>query len=135
MVPFAQVTSLNTMDTYQDAVDGWMRAVFSQETRTNPKERGFRFLEEALELFQSVDGLTREDAHRLVEYVFDRPVGETHQEVGGVMLTLAALCTAAGVSLPWAAAQEVSRVNTPEIIAKVKAKRATRAVPGDYSAE
>ncbi len=42
------------------------------------------------ELVQAV-GTSREDALRLVEYVYTRPVGELRQEIGGVMVTLAAL--------------------------------------------
>ena len=50
-------------------------------------------MEESLELVQSL-GCTQEECHRLVDYVFGRPIGEPHQELGGVMVTLAALCNA-----------------------------------------
>lgn len=119
---------------YQDEVDLWMERTFSFETRTNIRERAYRFLEEALELFQSLN-LDREDALKLVEYVFKRPKGEPSQEVGGVGTTLAALCNAADISLKRALVDELERVNTPEVIAKIKAKRAIRAVPGDYKGE
>lgn len=119
---------------FQIDVATWMEKTFSFETRENKRERGYRFLEEALELFQSLN-LEREDALKLVDYVFSRPKGEPVQEVGGVMITLAALCEAADISLKRAAVDELERVNSPEVIAKIKSKRATRAVPGDYKGE
>jgi hypothetical protein len=61
------------------------------------QERNHRFLEEALETVQSL-GCTCEEAHMLVDYVFGRPVGEPTQEVGGALVTLAALCVANGFS-------------------------------------
>jgi hypothetical protein len=35
----------------------------------------------------------------LVDYVFGRPPGQTDQEVGGVMVTLAGLCSAVGINM------------------------------------
>lgn len=119
---------------FQNGVEDWMEKTFSFETRENIRERGYRFLEEALELFQSLN-LEKEDALKLVEYVFNRPKGEPIQEVGGVGITLAALCNAADILMKRALVDELERVNTPEVIAKIKAKRATRAVPGDYKGE
>ena len=78
-------------------------------------ERNFRFLEESLELVQSL-GCTKEDAHKLVEYVFNRPVGEPSQEVGGVSTTLAALCLANEINWEKAAEAEYLRVNDPEMM-------------------
>lgn len=116
---------------FSAGVRKWMELCFSDRTRTNKRERAFRFLEEALELFQSM-GCTQYEAEELVAYVFRRPVGETSQEVGGVMITLAALCQAADVNLHFAAIDELNRVNRPEVIEKIRAKRANRVVPGDY---
>jgi hypothetical protein len=122
------------MSRFQGDVDAWMADVFSVKTRTNVSERAFRFLEEALELFQAMGG-TQEQADGLAGYVFGRPVGREHQEVGGVMITLAAACSAMGHEMNACATAELNRVHRPEVIAKIKAKRATRAVPGDYTGE
>lgn len=84
------------MYNYQSRVNGWMAACFGSKISLDRIERNYRFLEESLELFQSCDG-TKEDAYKLVNYVFDRPIGERHQEIGGVMVTLAALCNAWGL--------------------------------------
>lgn len=125
---------MTSMTMFQAGVRKWMTECFSLTTRTNRRERAFRFLEESLELFQAV-GCTEKEARELVSYVFNRPVGVTYQEVGGVMVTLAALCSATDVNLNMAAVDELNRVNDPEVMAKIKTKRATRAVPGDYNAE
>ncbi|QIG76462.1 hypothetical protein EVC26_016 [Rhizobium phage RHph_I72] len=119
---------------FQARVLTWMERAFSPGTVKNRRERAFRFLEESLELFQSLD-CTQEEAQALVEYVFGRPKGETYQEVGGVSLTLAALCSAAGIDFSNAAHDELERVNSPEVLEKIRAKRANRLVPGDYSCE
>ncbi|WP_421983411.1 hypothetical protein [Roseibium sp.] len=71
-------------------------------------ERNHRFLEEAIELVQST-GCTRSEAHQLVDYVYDRPTGRPHQEAGGVMVTLAALCIAAGLNMHAAGVDELAR--------------------------
>jgi hypothetical protein len=78
---------------FQYRVEPWMMATFGPTIAADTKERNFRFLEESLELVQSLD-CTREEAHSLVDYVFNRKVGHPPQEVGGVMTTLAALCLA-----------------------------------------
>ncbi len=67
-----------------------------------------RFLEEALELAQSF-GCSNKDAHELVDYVFSRDVGQPEQEVGGVMVTLAALCSNAEIDMNGAGNQELER--------------------------
>jgi hypothetical protein len=86
-------------------------------------ERNHRFLEEALELVQA-NGCTREDAHALVDYTFGRPVGELAQEVGGVLVTLAALCNAIGCDMATAGDYELDRVQT--LIEKIRAKQAAK---------
>jgi len=78
---------------FQNSVTKFVSACFGNRIAADKVERNHRFLEEALELVQSC-GCTASEAHQLVDYVFNRPVGETEQEVGGVMVTLAALCTA-----------------------------------------
>ena len=67
--------------------------------------------EEALELVQSCE-CSVEEAHRLVDYVFNRPVGDPPQEVGGVMVTLSALCSAHKIDLEKSAYDEADRIDT-----------------------
>lgn len=95
----------------QQRVHPWLMACFGPEVSGDTVERNHRFLEEALELVQACD-CSREDAHALVDYVFDRPVGERHQEVGGVMITLAALCLAQRLDMHQAGEDELARIWT-----------------------
>jgi len=108
---------------YQSKVHAWVLACFGPAIAADATERCHRFVEEALELSQSCGG-TAEDAHKLVDYVFGRDVGEREQEVGGVMVTLAALCNAFSVDMDEAASRELARCwkNIERIRAKQAAK-------------
>lgn len=101
----------------------WMMSCFGPTITNNREERGNRFLEEAVELVQAC-GMPPERAHRLVDYVYGRPIGERRQEVGGVELTLAALCTAYGIDKAEAAEAELARAwhNIDKIRLKQAAK-------------
>lgn len=108
-----------------------MRECFGSEISTDRLERNHRFLEEALELVQAM-GCTADEAHQLVEYVYGRPSGESYQEVGGVMVTLAALCMVHGIDLDSAAEAELERVWTK--IEQIRAKQAAKPKYGPLSA-
>ncbi|WP_200922033.1 hypothetical protein [Novosphingobium sp. Leaf2] len=116
---------------FQLDVDRWMDACFGEAIKADQLERADRFTEEALELAQTFPAFTAERAHALVDYVFGRPVGEPTQEVGGVMVTLAALCNTAGLSISDAANTELARIWTKveAIRAKQKAKPTGSALP------
>ena len=110
----------------QTLVRRWCVRAFGQEVADNHRERNHRFLEEALELGQSL-GCTQEDAHVLVDYVYGRPQGQAGQEVGGVLITLAALCGAhEHLSMDVEAKTELARINRPEVLAKIQAKQAAK---------
>lgn len=109
--------------TFQDRVAPWMQACFGPEISADSVERNHRFIEEALELVQA-GGCTRSEAHQLVDYVFDRPAGELDQEVGGVMITLAALCLAHNTDMHSAAETELARVW--DKIDTIRAKQAAK---------
>lgn len=98
---------------------------FGQAIAEDRSERNHRFLEEALELAQSC-GATKAEALLLVDYVYDRPVGDPAQEVGGVLLTLAALCNARRIYMDVAGDTEINRVDTPDMIARIRQKQATK---------
>uniref|UniRef100_A0AAU6W255 Restriction alleviation protein n=1 Tax=Pseudomonas phage Orisa03 TaxID=3138542 RepID=A0AAU6W255_9VIRU len=118
---------------FQSRVQPWMTACFGAEISADRQERNHRFLEEALELVQAC-GATPNEAHQLVDYVYGRPVGEPAQEVGGVMVTLAALCLANGLDMHASAETELSRIWTKvdQIRAKQAAKPAMSPLPGVY---
>lgn len=108
---------------YQRRVHDFMVACFSMESCRDSAERNHRFLEEAIELVQA-RGCTSSEAHQLVDYVFGRPVGEPSQEVGGVMVTLAALCLAGDIDMAAAGEAELARVWTK--IETIRAKQAAK---------
>ncbi|GBO89174.1 hypothetical protein [Marinobacter salsuginis] len=110
-------------ESFQDRVAPWMQECFGPEISADMVERCDRYLEESLELVQSV-GYTRERADMLSNYVFSRPLGEPTQEVGGVRVTLAALCLAAGIDQDECADAELARIWTkiPQIREKQRTK-------------
>jgi hypothetical protein len=88
-----------------------MLRCFGHKIAADRIERNHRFLEEALELVQA-NWCTRDEALQLVDYVFGRPIGDLPQEVGGVMVTLAALCEANRIDMEWCGDVELERVWT-----------------------
>ncbi|WP_458763529.1 hypothetical protein [Cupriavidus basilensis] len=108
---------------FEARVQLWMLACFGAEIAADAQERNHRFLEEALELVQAC-GATQSEAHQLVDYVYGRPVGDKHQEVGGVMVTLAALCLAQGLGMHEAGEAELARIWTK--VEQIRAKQAAK---------
>jgi len=108
---------------YQTRVKDWMLACFGEEISNDKMERNHRFLEEALELVQSL-GCTKHEAMQLVDYVYDRPIGEPYQEVGGVMVTLAALCLANGLDMQADGETELARIWTK--VERIREKQANK---------
>lgn len=113
------------MDLFQHGVGRWMEGCFPPEVADDKVERCDRFIEEALELTQACYyDVAR--AHALVDYVFARPKGDHRQEVGGVMVTLAALCNTFAVDLDHEACRELARINDPDTMARIRAKQAAK---------
>jgi len=111
---------------FQTRVGGWMLECFGPTISMDRLERRDRFVEESLELAQTLPAFTADRAHALVDYVFSRPVGLTEQEVGGASVTLAALCHAEGIDQTHWAEAELARINHPEIVEKIRAKQASK---------
>ncbi len=110
-------------ESFQQKVATWMALCFGEQITKDKIERNHRFLEEALELVQSI-GCTKAEALQLVDYVFDRPEGEPYQEVGGVMVTLAALCSANGLDMAVDGETELARIYTK--IEQIRKKQAAK---------
>lgn len=117
-------------ESFQKRVHRWIMTCFSSEIVFSRQERNHRFLEEALELVQAL-GCTREEADQLVAYVYDRKVGAPMQEAGGVLVCLAALCTAAGLDMDAAGENELARIWTK--IEQIRAKHAAKPQFGQLS--
>lgn len=125
---------MNTRDERQKTVGEWCAAAFGVAHASSVPQRALRLLEEAIEAFQvGADQVPRVGcctpqlcatcgpdcggrqaaagvAHKLVDYVFSRPVGELGQELGGIGVTLLALANAAGLSADAEEAKETARV-------------------------
>jgi hypothetical protein len=110
-------------DTFQMRVQPWMMNCFGPAISADIEERNHRFLEESLELVQA-SGCTASEAHQLVDYVFGRPVGELQQEIGGAMVTLAALCLAHDADMHAAGETELARIWTK--VEAIRTKQAAR---------
>lgn len=110
---------------FQKRIHDWMQACFGCQIAEDTVERNHRFIEEANELVQSC-GMTRSEAHQLVDYTWDRPVGVKHQEVGGTLVTLAALCNAQAIDMEFCGNLEANRIESPEIMDKIRAKQAAK---------
>lgn len=119
------------MQHYQDEIKEWILACLGEESLMDLTERNYRFLEEALELVQAC-GCSKEDALKLVDYVYSRPEGENNQEIGGVIVTLCALATAHDESLDDAAENELTRIwlKIEEIRLKQESKKIRSPLPG-----
>lgn len=116
---------------YQGRVAEWIRNCFGPDANYDKAERAHRFMEEAIELYQAC-GQKKEDVLLLADYVYGRPVGAVYQEVGGVMVTLAALCDSQRIPMFDAASVELTRCfqNIAKIRAKNNAKKKNSALPG-----
>lgn len=108
---------------FQKRVGQWMLACFGDKISADRVERNHRFLEESLELVQS-SGCTASEAHQLVDYVFSRAMGVLSQEVGGVMVTLAALCRANDIDMRDCGETELTRIWTK--VDQIRAKQAAK---------
>lgn len=118
-----QLPALATADSFQSRVHPWLEQCFGSRIAADTVERNHRFLEEALELVQAL-GCTQSEAHQLVDYVFNRDSGKPSQEVGGVMVTLAALCLANNLNMHASAESELARIWTK--IETIRAKQAAK---------
>ncbi|MGO7901608.1 hypothetical protein ACC719_29540 [Rhizobium ruizarguesonis] len=112
-----------TPPSFQNRVLPWMLECFGPTIPYDKLERGDRLLEEVLELLQS-GSYPKQRIAALVEYVYDRDIGEPKQEVGGVMVTLAAYCLAHEVDMHEAAETELARVWTK--VEQIRAKQASK---------
>lgn len=108
---------------FQARVQKWVRHCFGDQIASDKAERNRRFLEESVELVQSL-GMTQAEVFAIVNYVFERPEGESFQEVGGVTVTLASLCEANQIPMGLAGETELERCwgKTERIREKQKAK-------------
>lgn len=113
----------------QNFVANWLVRCFGKEVAQDKMERNYRFLEEALELVQAC-GMTKEDARSLVAYTYSREPGVKHQEVGGTMITLAALCHVQGIDMIGEGWREAERIDQGDVIEHIRKKNAAKPMQG-----
>lgn len=120
VIPAAQAGATGSLQT---RVRPWILKSLGPDSANDLKQRNQRFLEETIELVQACS-CTREEVLQAVEYVYQRPIGEKYQEIGGVMITLAALCLAQGLDMHQAGEDELARIwiQADQIRAKQEAK-------------
>lgn len=118
-----------TFDAVQASVASWVVTTLGPDVARNGRERALRLAEEVAELCQAV-GLGKDQLHALVEYVYSRPVGVVAQEVGGVVVTLAALTEALGLNLAECANRELRRIHEPEVVERVRRRQAEKREAG-----
>jgi hypothetical protein len=111
---------------FQKHVHTWLMRCFGEPLTSSKTERNHRFLEESLELVQAA-GMTRDEAHAALHYVYGRPAGEVSQEAGGVTVCLAALCQAHGLDMELAAQDELYRC-----IEKIEVIRSKQLLKPDF---
>lgn len=109
---------------YQERVQAAHHALFHDDPTDIP-ERNARALEESMETAQAF-GMSRDEALALVDYTFSRPVGDPRKELGAKILTAFSLGITAGIDVMAAAEDELQKMQLPETIARIRAKRATR---------
>jgi NTP pyrophosphatase (non-canonical NTP hydrolase) len=97
-----------TRDKRQGVVKAWIKRVFGLRT-INLRFRAERVLEEALELAQAA-GYPQEKVAGLTAKVYANPPGALRQEVGGLGISVLALCETAGISADERAEAEIHRV-------------------------
>lgn len=98
-----------TRDQRQSRVAKWCADAFGQEQTTSVEQRGLRLAEETIEAAQAAE-CNPATLHKLVDYVYARPVGELRQELGGVGLCLLAMANAASLSADDIECAEIARV-------------------------
>lgn len=105
----ATVAGIIIRDERQKGIFQWCCDAFGFEHAHSIEQRGLRLLEETLEACQAA-GVKPDMAHKLIDYVYSRPVGSLESEIGGVSTTLLAFASAANVSADTVELQEFKRV-------------------------
>jgi hypothetical protein len=114
---------------YTERGADWVRRALGEAVLNDRQERALRFLEEAVELAQAC-GLPEAQASRLLARVYAKEPGGVKEEMAGSYFTLLMLARAHDVSIDWELLKEFRRVDTPEMIARIRQKHAGKAADG-----
>lgn len=108
------------MKHWQRVIATWVSNTFGIANQQTTRIRALRFIEEAIELGQTV-GLDRKDIEQLCDKVFVNPPGELKQEIGGVFTTFLALVENQGEHALDCLIRESNRIHQPDVIKKCQA--------------
>lgn len=119
-----------TKPSFQRYCWDWLQKVFGKDPTAlilarSKEERLRRFGEEAIELLQA-GGLSVLDVVQLTAYVYARPVGHIPQEIGGTVVTLAAVAEAFEVDMYTQGWVEIERCYRPEVMDKIRRKQVSK---------
>jgi NTP pyrophosphatase (non-canonical NTP hydrolase) len=92
----------------QARVRDWAYLVLSADEVDSREQRAIRLAEETIELAQACE-VDKDTLHKLIDYVYSRPVGEPYQEFGGVSVCILAVANALCIDADLAEEAEVSR--------------------------
>lgn len=112
---------------YAKLILEWARNTFGP-VAMNPVERGRRLLEEAAEVAQAL-GVPAAQALLIVERTNGRPTGDVDKEVGGLLVTVYAVCGLRGKNPQELLSAEVGRVLAKDPW-EWRAKHAAKVVDG-----
>jgi hypothetical protein len=118
-----------TRATLQTRVGQWVVRALGAQHLADRQMRAKRLLEEAIELAQA-EGLHPDLVHAWVEHVYGRPAGGAREEARGVGITYFAYCESLGEDHKKLIEEELARVSTPAMIAKVRERQAAKEAVG-----
>jgi hypothetical protein len=108
--PTPATTAGEPLDQSQQKLVIWGTECFGADHMADHKVRALRLLEEAIEFAQSVEAPI-EQCSELVKYVYSRPAGKPHQELGGIGVTWLVAAAALGHSAAEALRAEITRIS------------------------
>jgi hypothetical protein len=107
----------------------WIIQVFGQAAFESTLERCYRAFEEMTELCQAC-GFDKDNAQKIIDYVYARPAGDPASEVGGAFLSFTAFVENLGLDAGEELAKEMTRVQEPEIIERCRQRFLEKTLAG-----
>ena len=111
---------MSSWDDYQNDCRLWALEAFDYPVVYDERERAQRVLEEAVEVAQSM-GMSRAEAHAIVDWKMDGEQGDIQQEVGGLLVCIAILCAAKAIDMRTCGLNELASAH--ERIGEIRAKQ------------
>ncbi len=119
------------LDFQLNRLSAWYQKVFQGRT-DDVEERCLRLIEEVLELSQA-RGVDLLKIIGLAYQVYGKPPGNPEKELGGVLSTLGAYCFVTGQDPTAALEAELIRIESPELIKRIRKKHDEKLVVSSES--